>query len=309
MKRLLIALAAVLCAAVAVPAAAEQGKKGKDRWPEVIQLPKDFGPEGITTARRHTFFVGSRETGAIYRGSLRTGDGEILVEGTPGVTQATGLKVDRRNRLFVSGAGSKAIRVYDARTGDEIRTYPVLDAAFINDVILTRRGAYFTDSGVKQLYFIPFGKRGALGELTRIPLTGDLQYDMDPMTFELNGIEAAKGGKRLIVVQSRNGKLFDVDATTGVTKEIALDRPVTFGDGLLRQGRKLYVVRNQEDLVAVVKLRRDLSRGTYGRELTRDEFEVPTTIARSRGRKYVVNAKFDRPNPTGAYEVVKVPKR
>ncbi len=47
----------------------------------MIALPNGFQPEGITTGKRHTFFVGSRATGAIYKGSLRTGKGEILVEG------------------------------------------------------------------------------------------------------------------------------------------------------------------------------------------------------------------------------------
>jgi hypothetical protein len=61
-----------------VPAAADHGQgdgKAKGRKPTVIELPRNFGPEGITTARRHAFFVGSQTTGAIYRGSLRTAGG------------------------------------------------------------------------------------------------------------------------------------------------------------------------------------------------------------------------------------------
>src|SRR4051795_9143291 len=134
MKRILIALALVLSTAVAVPAMAEHGKgKGKGARPDVIALPNGFQPEGITTWRKHTFFVGSRATGAIYRGSLRNGEGRHPGDGGGG-RQATGLKVDRDGRLFVSGAGSHAIRVYAARTGEEIRTYDVPDAGFINDV-------------------------------------------------------------------------------------------------------------------------------------------------------------------------------
>src|SRR5918994_665800 len=171
MNRILIALALVLCAAVAVPAVAHQGKgKSKGKRPDEIALPKGFQPEGITTWKRHTFFVGSRDNGAIYRGNLRTGEGAILVPGAdPSVPDddrgATGLKVDRRNRLFVSGADSHVIRVYDASTGKEIRNYPVAGSGFINDVIITRQGAYFTDSANPRLYFIPFGEKGELGEL------------------------------------------------------------------------------------------------------------------------------------------------
>src|SRR5215217_1953400 len=166
---------------------------------------------------------------------------DVIAPGVAG-RAATGLKVDRHNRLFVSGAGSKAIRVYDARTGALTAEYAVPEAGFINDNVVTRRGVYFTDSNVQQLYFIPFGKKGALGDLQRIPLTGDLKYDTNPQTFELNGIEAACGGKQLISVQSHTGKLFTIDPATGLTKEIVLDKVATNGDGLLRKGRKLYVV-------------------------------------------------------------------
>ncbi len=312
MRRILIALALVLSAAVAVPAVAHQGKAKR---PDVIALPPGFQPEGITTSKKHTFFVGSRATGAIYKGSLRTGEGDELVPGGGGKA-ATGLKVDRFGRLFVSGAGSKAIRVYDSRTGDLIRDYPVLDAGFINDNVVTKQGVYFTDSSVQQLYFIPFGKKGALGELRRIPIRGDFVYGAG---FNANGIEAAKGGKTLILVQSSTGNLYTADAVTSgptTTKRITLeqssgtDNELDEGDGLLLKGRRLSVVENQDDRVTVVKLSRDLTRARIVKEIDSALFDVPTTIARSGGRDYVVNGQFNSASPTtDTYEVVKVPKR
>src|SRR4051812_31598005 len=121
MKRLLIALSLLLCGAIAVPALADHGHKGKrgkhkGHGPSVIAIPDGFQPEGITTFGRHKFLVSSRATGAIYEGSLRTGKGRILVDGGTG-RAATGIKVDRRGRLWVSGAGSDAIRIYDVRSG------------------------------------------------------------------------------------------------------------------------------------------------------------------------------------------------
>lgn len=332
MKRISIALSLLLCAAIAVPAAAEKGKGktkgGADRWPEVIALPNGFQPEGITTWRKHTFFVGSRATGAIYRGSLRTGEGDILVQGGPVPAQgqapddrgATGLKVDKRKRLFVSGADSKFIRVYDARTGDEIRAYSVPDAGFINDVIITRRGAYFTDSQRQHLYVIPFGRRGALGELRTLPITGD--FVLTPNAFNLNGIEAARGGKTLIAIKSNTGELFAIDALTGASEKIEVtggDGELQNGDGLLLQGRRLSVVENRDDsngtdpgvgVVTTVKLARNLASGEIVRAITDDDFDVPTTIAKARGGTYVVNGRFNTaPTADTAYQVVRVPKR
>ncbi len=323
MNRILIALALVLSAAVAVPAAAAQGK-GKNARPDVIALPDGFQPEGITTWKKHTFFVGSRDTGAIYKGSLRTGKGDILVEGgeafleEPDDRAATGMKVDKRGRLFVSGANSKHIRVYDARTGKQLADYFAGDdAGFINDVVVTKRGAYFTDSNNPRLYFIPFSKKGALGELQRIALGGEY---VNGAGFNANGIEAARGGKSLIVVKSNTGELFDVNAATGAAKRIAVsggDGELQNADGILLKGRTLYVVENRDDapgpgvgVISVVKLSRDLTTGTITRTITDADFDVPTTIARSGGRNYVVNGKFNTaPTPTTPYEVVKVPKK
>ena len=46
------------------------------------------------------------------------------------------------------------------------------------------------------------------------------------------------------------------------------------------------------------------------KEITDADFAIPTTIARSRGRLYVVNARFEPGgDPNATYEVVKVPKR
>jgi outer membrane protein assembly factor BamB len=323
MRMILIAAAVALCAAVAVPAVAHQGK-GKGHKPDTIALPNGFQPEGITTAKRHTFFVGSRDNGAIYRGSLRTGEGAILVPGAnPSVPNddrgATGLKVDRFGRLFVSGADSHVIRVYNASTGAEIRNYPVENSGFINDVIVTKRGAYFTDSNNARLYHIPFGKKGALGELETITLGPEYTNDAG---FNANGIEAARGGKSLIVVKSNTGELFNVDAATGAAEKITVtggDGELVNADGIMLKGRKLFVVENRDDangtdpgvgVISVVKLSRDLSRGFIARTITDAKFDVPTTIARSGGRNYVVNAKFNTaPTPTTPYEVVKVPKK
>lgn len=56
---------------------ASSGKKPKP-FPDVIQLPTGFQPEGIEVGRGTTFYVGSAANGAIYRGDLRTGSGAIF---------------------------------------------------------------------------------------------------------------------------------------------------------------------------------------------------------------------------------------
>jgi hypothetical protein len=155
---------------------------------------------------------------------------------------------------------------------------------------------------------LELGRHGRLPAASRtLPLTGDLQYDTNPNTLELNGIATA-GKHRLITVQSRNGKLFLVNGRTGSTREIDLGGDsVVNGDGLLLRGRTLYVVQNRDNKIAVVHLKRGLRQGEIKRFLTEPEFDVPTTLASRGGFLWTVNARFTTPStPTTTYDVVRV---
>jgi hypothetical protein len=298
----ILTVAALLCAALAATAVAGGG------YPETIPLPNGFQPEGIDT-KGNRFYVGSIPTGAVYSGSLRSGRGDILVPGRQG-RAAIGLKVDRRKRLFVAGGPTGKAFVYSARDGSDIAEYTLTPApTFVNDVTVTRKAAYFTDSQRQQLYVLDLGRGGRLPAAARtLPLTGDLQYDQDPATFELNGIAATRNGKRLISVQSGVGKLFLIDPRSGVTEEIDLGGDtVPNGDGLLLQGRTLYVVQNRLNQIAVVRLDRDLDDGEVVGTLTDDDFRVPTTIARKGRYLWAVNARFGTPpGPDVDYDIVRV---
>jgi outer membrane protein assembly factor BamB len=278
----------VLILALLVPAApAGSGAQSS------IALPLEFRPEGIASGKGDSFYVGSIPQGAVFKGSYRTGEGAVLVPPHEGRSH-TGLKVDTRfGRLFVSGGDSQGIYVYDSRTGDDVATFELPDAGFVNDVVLTRDAAYFTDSLVQQLYRIPIGRKGELGELERIPLTGELQFTDG---FNVNGIDTAPGGRGLIVVKSNTGQLYRVDPRSGDTREITLDQPVTNGDGILRHGHTLYVVQNRDNKIAAVKLDGRLRSGRVRSFLTDPRLDVPTTIAPFRNFIYAVNARFDLPD-------------
>jgi sugar lactone lactonase YvrE len=303
-RRLLVLLC--IAAVAALPSAASAAA-----FPETIRLPDGFQPEGIASGRGTSLYVGSIATGAIWKGDARTGRGRVLVPGRAG-RSAIGIEVDHRNRIFAAGGGTGKAFVYHARTGAALASYqlaPVGVDTFVNDVVVTARAAYFTDSLNQQLYVVPLGRHGGLPGQRRVrtlPLTGDLRYRPG---FNLNGIEAAKGGRVLVVVQSNTGKLFKVDARTGVTDQIDLGgATLTFGDGLLLRGHTLYVVRNRLNLIAVVRLARSLERGRVVAELTDPDLDVPTTVAFTAGRLYAVNARFGTvPDPTTArYDIVRV---
>jgi hypothetical protein len=264
-----------------------------DNGQRTIALPDEFRPEGIASGPKSTFYVGSIPQGSVYRGSYRTGEGEVLVPPHPGRNHI-GLKVDsRHDLLFVAGGESKGIYVYDADTGADVAAFSLPDAGFINDVVLTKHGAYFTDSLVQQLYRVKISRHGGVSEPERIPITGDFVYEAG---FNANGIEATRDGDRLIVVQSNTGELFSIKPHSGRSRQIELDGSLTNGDGLLLDDDELYVVRNRLNRIAVVDLDRDLDEGEIEEELTDRLLDVPTTIAPFGKFIYAVNARFDRPD-------------
>jgi hypothetical protein len=268
-------------------------------FPETIPVPAGSNPEGIATGTGTTFYVGSRANGSVYSGSLRSGEGAILVPAQAG-RQAFGLKA-RGGKLYVAGGPTGSIYVYDARTGANVDADQVIApmTGFINDVAVTRTAAYFTDSQNPVIYVYDRSD----GTTSTLPLGGD--YVQEP-GFNANGIAATPNGKRLIVVQSNTGKLFSVSPKTGEARLIDAP-PVMTGDGILLRGKTLWVViHSTEDLVAQLRLRDHFTRATQTATLTDDDFDTPTTIARHGRRLYVINARFGQESPTTTYDVVQV---
>ena len=280
-------------------------------FPEEIALPIGFQPEGIAIGPGHTFYVGSIPTGRIYKGDLRTGENSELVPAQPG-RASIGVAVDNGGRLFVAGGNTGDGYVYDAETGAPLAAFDFaagpVPPTFVNDVVVTRTAAWFTDSNRKVLYRVPIAPNGELGGFTTVPLTGDLVMAAGN---NANGIDATPDGKTLIIVQTNVGKLFTVDQD-GVTDEIELTGGnVQAGDGILLDGKTLYVVQNQLNRIAVVELSPDLSSGTIVGHITSDLFKIPTTIDEHGNRLYAVNARFNVPaadRPTASYSIVRVEK-
>ena len=308
MRKVLAILAAtslVVAALAATGATAAPGKK----FPEVISLPNGWLPEGIAIGKGTTFYSGSRANGAIYRGDVRTGTGSIWVAGQAGGV-AVGLALDHNAKhLFVAGGPTGKGTVYDTRSGNLAASYTLTaPGTFVNDVIVTRDAAYFTESALAVLYRVPLGKGGKVNPAAA-PLTVALGGDWQQVAgFNANGIEATPNGRWLIVVNHAVGFLYRVDPGTGNATKIDLGgATVTAGDGLLLHGAILYVVRNNLNQIAVVKLSRDLLHGSVKGTISSPNFDIPTTIARFGNSLYAINARFTTPpTPSTTYTVVKV---
>jgi sugar lactone lactonase YvrE len=272
----LVALASLVVVATAVAQSS----------PARIDLPDGWQPEGIAAGTGNRLYVGSIPTGAVARVNAGTGRTSVVVPGRRG-RAATGIKV-AGNRLWVAGAGTGRAWVYSTRTGRELARFSFAPAGvdtFINDVVVTPQGAYFTDSRRNAIFQVSldFATPRQIN-LTGIPLRAG---------NNLNGIVATPDGKTLISVQTNTGRLWRINPQTGAATAINLGgAKVENGDGLLLAGRTLYVVRNRNNRIAVVALRPDLASGRITRSITSRNFDVPTTVARIGNRLYAVNARF-----------------
>jgi sugar lactone lactonase YvrE len=294
-------------------------------FPARIDLPDGFFPEGIESGRGTSVFVGSLIDGAIWRGDLRTGSGNVFTDpGDQGQGRVSvGIAYEAsRDRLWVAGGGPGFglgvgdVRVYDASSGDLLATFlPSGDVGFLNDVAVTRDAVYVTDSFNAQLVVIPLPADGSLpsaGSATLLPVSGD-DFDQTPGVANLNGIVAKSGV--LIVAQSNTGQLFRVDPGTGTAELVDLGGELLPGpDGLELRGNTLYVVGG--GVVTVVRLGARLASGVVLGVITdpggpnNPLLDVPTTATVAAGRLWVVNARFTTPpTPDTEYWITQLPLR
>lgn len=278
-------------------------------FPEIIPLPDGFQPEGIVRGYGPTLYAGSLADGSIFEVNAVTGEGELLVQGQPGQV-AVGLSFDRRSGyLFVAGGPTGTAAVYDTAIGELVTQYQLTtEDSFINDVIVTRQAAYFTNSAQPEFYRVPLDPAGQVppaDEVETIPLSGDFQQVEG---FNANGIEATRNGRHLIIVNSALGALYKVDPETGVAETIDLGSDdVSNGDGLFLRGRTLYVVQNFQNQIAVIQLDLRLTSGQRIDTITHEAFDIPTTVAGFGPALYAVNARFStQPTPETEYNIVRV---
>jgi hypothetical protein len=305
---------AVVLSLTTVAAGFAQGDRSV--FPELIQLPGGFGPEGIASGNGSTFYVGSLDpatAGQILVGDLRTGNFTQLVPPTGRI--AAGMKFDpRSNYLHVAGGTSGRATVYNAASGEEIAFYEFLPAGVpgINDVVVTREAAYYTDTTRPFLGRVALGSRGEPGPGVVIPLPANFgvagSCTVGPAPRG-NGIAASQDGKHLVLVHMSEGQLYRLKTETLVPVPIAITGGDFAGgaalcstDGILLEGTTLYAVQFALNRVAVVRMSSDLLSGEITHYLTEPfssnpGLQNPTTIARFGDALYAVTFGGTAPSP------------
>ncbi len=124
-------------------------------FPDVIPLPNGFQPEGIAVGKGHTFYVGSIPTGAVYRGDLRTGEGAVLVPATDRDAQRSDLSMMNARACSLWQAVPLVLLISTMVKLERILARFQLTTdmpSFINDVVITKDAAYFTNSPGRLFY-------------------------------------------------------------------------------------------------------------------------------------------------------------
>lgn len=334
-----VALAALLTAgipaasAAAAPhagslslAQAEQRTEGASHaprsrpYPGVLGLPNGFSPEGIAIEGR-TAYTGSLVDGSIQRVDLRTGASEQFAP-SPGPGRiAVGMDADRFGRLWVAGGGAgfwpgvaTTFRVYDTRTGAKLVDVELTEAVYLNDVIVTRDAAWFTDTFSSVLIRVPIGRNGAIGTPEKVELGGDWTTGEG---LNGNGIVATPDGRTLVVGHTSGAFYLVPTSARGVAqaRRITLSGDETAlaagADGLVLSGRTLYVVGPAG--VVEVELSHSLATGRVQGTADVPGAAWPTTAKPYGDRLYVVDANFGDDlsnigNPDAEFKIVAIPR-
>ena len=312
-RRPAVAVIALLIGAMFATATASAAPR-----PDEYTLPgENVFPEGIVFQQSTGYFyVSSTTDGTIFRGHVSEPAADVFLAGNEdGRSTAVGLALDDAGRLFIAGGSTGQVFVYDTANGELLAALQATDpnevSTFVNDVTVTKSGdAFFTDSMNPVIYRVYQDASGDFVVEDWLDLDGTaIQYQQG---FNLNGIGVTPNGKYLIVVQSNTGELFRIAAATGEVVQIdtgGIDS--TAGDGLVLQGRTLYVVRNSFGEIAMLRLSGQITSAEQTGTITDESFRLPTTADIARGRLLVVNAQFNERggNPEHPFTVSSVKAR
>lgn len=251
--------------------------------------PSDY-PEGVAyNARKGVLYTGSAAGGTIYAVNASSGAVSLFSPGgAKGRTSALGLKVDALGRVWVAGGATGTVNILSP-DGAPVATLetPKSPNAYINDLILAPDGnVYVTDSSRPVIFRVT----------PDLKIAPWLELDHSTLKYgpgiNLNGIVATPDGKYLLSIQLNTGELWRIDLKTKAVRKVM--GGLENGDGLLLEGRTLYVVRNKNQVVSKVALSAHYNSGRVTMEEPLAGLRFPTTLVSVGGDLVVTQGQLDK---------------
>ncbi|MCA9218646.1 MAG: hypothetical protein KDB27_36505, partial [Planctomycetales bacterium] len=217
---------------------AEPDEIRQQMWPDTIPLPAGFESEGIELGNGHDFYLSGYDwsgtlasAGAIYKGNLCTGEGEIISPATG--RPVAGLSFDARTNRLYGATGdpgvfggiltNHGVNVYDGTTGALLEEVVFGDGSVANDILVTQNAVYVTDSVNPSLFKIPLDDNGNRnGDWEKVELDG---FEITREGFGLNANGLVSGdadSNELVVINIGTGVLYHVDTTSGASTSITI---------------------------------------------------------------------------------------
>jgi Cu-Zn family superoxide dismutase len=312
----------VLTAPVALVSLSILGAQGRGPSPAAVDriaLPAEVTfPEGVAYDRAaNALYTASAESGTVVRIDVRTGQSRVIVP--PGVLVPAGsttfpailgMKADARHRLWIAGGRTGRMFIVDGASGQVLKQFQSpSSASLINDVAIVGDTGFFTDTFYPVLWRVRI-RDGKIGELEGwLNLNGSaIPYGTDA---NLNGIWPSADGRSLLTVHMSKGLLFRIDIASRRIRPIDTGGADLSGaDGLVLNGRTLYVVRQTAVEIATVAVSADLTRATVVNRFKDPALAWPATAALVGDRLIAVNTQFNvRTNgaPSTPFTLVSVP--
>lgn len=248
-------------------------------------------PEGVAVdSARGIIYTGSAATGTIYAINANTGAVSKFQEGGAlGRMSALGLKVDKLGRLWVAGGtqGTVSVLSPEGMTVKVLET-PKSPRPYVNDLTPAPDGnVYVTDSARPVIFRVK----------PDLSLESWLDLSKTPIKYgpgiNLNGIVATPDGQSLLTIQLNTGDLWRIDLRTKAVRKVM--GGLVNGDGLLLDGRTLYVARNKDQVISKVTLSADYGSGQLVAEEPLMGLRFPATLARYGGSDLIVTqAQLDK---------------
>ncbi|WP_442877210.1 superoxide dismutase family protein [Deinococcus sp. YIM 134068] len=250
---------------------------------------QDF-PEGVAyDANKGVLYTGSAVNGTIYAINAASGAVSKFSEGGAlGRQSALGLKVDPQGRVWIAGGaqGTVSILTPDGVTLEVLET-PESPNPYINDLAPAPDGnVYVTDSTRPVIFRVD----------RNLNLTRWLDLNDTPIKYgpgiNLNGIVATPDGRYLLTVQLNTGDLWRIDLRTKAVRKVM--GGLMDGDGLVLDGRTLYVARNAMQAVSKVTLSADYGSGQLVAEEPLRGLRFPATLVAVGGDLVVTQSQLDK---------------